>query len=55
MIVYIELMKEQPSQMPHAYGERNALIDNFCQYQKNLNVVYDVNPDHWDMVGGSQI
>lgn len=50
LIVYIELMKEQPTNLPHAYGERNALIDNFCHYQKNLNSESDTNPDHWDMV-----
>jgi Metallo-peptidase family M12/Reprolysin family propeptide len=49
LIVYIEFMEEQSSNLPHAYGERNALIDNFCQYQKNLNSKYDSDPNHWDM------
>lgn len=48
-IVYLEIMEEQPLDMPHAYGERNALIDNFCQYQKSLNPIDDRNPSHWDM------
>lgn len=48
-IVYIELMEEQPDDMPHAYGERNALIENFCQYQKSLNPTDDRDPNHWDM------
>ena len=48
-IVYLELMEEQPHDMPHAYGERNALIDNFCEYQKSLNPIDDRNPSHWDM------
>ena len=50
LIVYIEFMKEQPINLPHAYGERNGLIDNFCQYQKDLNSALDTNPEHWDMV-----
>lgn len=42
-------MKDQPFSLPHAYGERNALIDNFCQYQSKLNPEGDINPGHWDM------
>jgi Reprolysin family propeptide len=49
LIVFIEFMKEQPSDLPHAYGERNALIDNFCHYQMSLNPENDINPGHWDM------
>lgn len=48
-IVYLELMEEQPLGMPHAYGERNALIENFCSYQMSLNPSDDINPEHWDM------
>jgi hypothetical protein len=45
-IAYIEIMQEQSEDMPHAYGERNALIDNFCDYQKMKNTGND-----WDMAG----
>lgn len=48
-IVYLELMEEQPHDMPHAYGERHDLIDNFCRYQKSKNPRDDRNPGHWDM------
>lgn len=48
-IVYLELMETQPPEMPHAYGERNALIDNFCHYQVSVNPPDDRNPEHWDM------
>jgi hypothetical protein len=48
-IVYIEMMEEQPPEMPHAYGERNALLDNFCHYQKSMNPEDDRNVEHWDM------
>lgn len=48
-IVYLEIMAEQSKEMPHAYGERNALLDSFCSYQKSLNPGDDRNPKHWDM------
>lgn len=48
-IVYLEIMEEQPLEMPHAYGERNELIDNFCDYQKKLNPGDDRDPNHYDM------
>jgi hypothetical protein len=48
-IVYLEIMEEQPYDMPHAYGERNALIDNFCEYQKKINPNDDRDPEHFDM------
>lgn len=48
-IVYLEFMETQSPLMPHAYGERNTLLDNFCHYQKTLNPIQDESPDHWDM------
>ncbi|KAG5676101.1 hypothetical protein PVAND_005955 [Polypedilum vanderplanki] len=48
-VVYLEIMETQADEMPHAYGERNELIDNFCEYQKQLNPKDDRNPEHWDM------
>jgi hypothetical protein len=48
-IVYLEIMETQAIGMPHAYGERNELIDNFCEYQKRLNPKDDRIPEHWDM------
>lgn len=48
-IVYLEIMEEQSPDMPHAYGERNELIDNFCEYQKKLNPFDDRHPEHYDM------
>lgn len=48
-IVYLEIMETQAEGMPHAYGERNELIDNFCEYQKNLNSKDDRDASHWDM------
>lgn len=48
-IVYLEIMEEQSPDMPHAYGERNELIDNFCDYQKKINPGDDRHPEHYDM------
>lgn len=48
-IVYLEIMEVQSPDLPHGYGERNELIDNFCEYQKNLNPGDDRHPEHWDM------
>lgn len=48
-IVYIEIMKSQPIDMPHYNGERSLLLDSFCDYQKNKNPADDRNPNHWDM------
>ncbi|KAJ6646995.1 A disintegrin and metalloproteinase with thrombospondin motifs adt-2 [Pseudolycoriella hygida] len=48
-IVYIEIMKTQPNELPHYYGERSSLLDSFCEYQKNINPKGDENPNHWDM------
>lgn len=48
-IVYLEIMENQPHNMPHHDGERNKLLDSFCDYQKNLNPKGDKHPGHWDM------
>uniref|UniRef100_A0A182IN76 Uncharacterized protein n=1 Tax=Anopheles atroparvus TaxID=41427 RepID=A0A182IN76_ANOAO len=42
-LVYLELMRNQPPEMPHYGGERNLLLDSFCAYQSALN------QGRWDM------
>uniref|UniRef100_A0A182Y641 Peptidase M12B domain-containing protein n=1 Tax=Anopheles stephensi TaxID=30069 RepID=A0A182Y641_ANOST len=42
-LVYLELMRSQPTAMPHYNGERNLLLDSFCSYQNSLN------QGRWDM------
>ncbi|XP_058122660.1 A disintegrin and metalloproteinase with thrombospondin motifs adt-2-like [Anopheles ziemanni] len=42
-LVYLELMRTQPPEMPHYDGERNLLLDSFCAYQSALN------QGRWDM------
>lgn len=49
VLVRLDIMKQQPSAMPHYNGERGKLLDSFCAYQKNINPPDDSNPDHWDM------
>uniref|UniRef100_A0A1B0EVJ6 Putativedisintegrin and metalloproteinase with thrombospondin motifs 16 n=1 Tax=Lutzomyia longipalpis TaxID=7200 RepID=A0A1B0EVJ6_LUTLO len=49
VVVYMEIMRQQPRDMPHYDGERNALLDSFCAYQKRLNSASDTDPEHWDM------
>ncbi|KAL1512639.1 hypothetical protein ABEB36_002201 [Hypothenemus hampei] len=49
VLVRMDIMKSQPKDMPHYHGERNQLLDSFCQYQASINPKDDNNPDHWDM------
>lgn len=49
VLVRLDIMKQQPSAMPHYDGERSKLLDSFCDYQKGLNPGTDEDPDHWDM------
>lgn len=49
VIVRLDIMKRQPSNMRHYDGERGKLLDSFCDYQQNLNPPGDSNPNHWDM------
>jgi a disintegrin and metalloproteinase with thrombospondin motifs 18 len=48
-IVYMEIMKTQPSAMYHYNGERGALLDSFCSYQESLNPLSEMHANHWDM------
>ncbi|KAG5886065.1 hypothetical protein JTB14_009513 [Gonioctena quinquepunctata] len=49
VLVRLDIMKRQPSGMPHYNGERGSLLDSFCEYQEKLNPPDDSDPDHWDM------
>lgn len=48
-LVRLDIMKKQPTKMPHYDGERSKLLDSFCTYQKELNTKSDSDPKHWDM------
>ncbi|KAJ8925540.1 hypothetical protein NQ315_009380 [Exocentrus adspersus] len=49
VLVRLDIMKQQPTAMPHYNGERGKLLDSFCSYQQKINPSDDSNPDHWDM------
>ncbi|XP_074036827.1 A disintegrin and metalloproteinase with thrombospondin motifs adt-2 isoform X2 [Leptinotarsa decemlineata] len=49
VLVRLDIMKRQPTDMPHYNGERGKLLDSFCEYQEKLNPPDDSNPEHWDM------
>ncbi|XP_015597845.1 A disintegrin and metalloproteinase with thrombospondin motifs adt-1 [Cephus cinctus] len=48
-LVRLDMMKRQPSDMPHYNGERGNLLDSFCHYTKKHNPSNDKDPNHWDM------
>ncbi|KAF8773531.1 A disintegrin and metalloproteinase with like protein [Argiope bruennichi] len=48
-IVRLEVMKKQPSDLPHADGDRDKLLDSFCAYQAKKNPDSDSDPNHWDL------
>nr|XP_026494741.1 A disintegrin and metalloproteinase with thrombospondin motifs adt-2-like [Vanessa tameamea] len=47
-LVRLTLLRTQPSSLT-AHAERGRLLDSFCDYQRNLNVDDDDDPQHWDM------
>ncbi|XP_017772302.1 PREDICTED: A disintegrin and metalloproteinase with thrombospondin motifs 6-like [Nicrophorus vespilloides] len=49
LLVRLDIMKKQPSKMPHYDGERGKLLDSFCDYQNKINPPDDNHPEHWDM------
>ncbi|XP_063221018.1 A disintegrin and metalloproteinase with thrombospondin motifs adt-1-like [Bacillus rossius redtenbacheri] len=48
-LVRMELMRTQPSDLPHHGGERGPLLDSFCDYSARHNPAGDSDPRHWDM------
>lgn len=48
VLVYMEIMKQQPKDMPTHNGERSELLDSFCVYQQSRNTL-DGQDGHWDM------
>ncbi|KAK4885503.1 hypothetical protein RN001_001774 [Aquatica leii] len=49
VLVRLDIMKTQPSKMPHYDGEQSKLLDSFCSYQSSLNSESDNDVNHWDM------
>lgn len=48
VLVYMEIMRQQPVDLPTHGGERSELLDSFCEYQKARNRK-DGEEGHWDM------
>lgn len=48
ILVYMEIMKQQPKELPTFDGERSDLLDSFCLYQNARNT-RDGRKGHWDM------
>ncbi|XP_048510631.1 A disintegrin and metalloproteinase with thrombospondin motifs adt-2-like isoform X2 [Athalia rosae] len=48
-LVRLDLMQKQPYDLPHYNGERERLLDSFCNYAQVHNPSGDDHPNHWDM------
>jgi len=48
-IVRIEMWTGGQDPFYNAYGDREPLLNAFCDFQKGLNPSDDGNPGHWDM------
>lgn len=49
VLVRLEIMRQQPRDLPHYNGERGNLLDSFCRYSKIHNPTDDSVPNHWDI------
>nr|XP_012220744.1 PREDICTED: A disintegrin and metalloproteinase with thrombospondin motifs 14-like isoform X3 [Linepithema humile] len=48
-LVYLKIMKKQPSNLPVFGGHATKLHDSFCDYAQTRNPVDDNDPHHWDI------
>lgn len=48
-LIRLDIIQRQPADLPHFGGERNSLLDSFCNYAETRNLLEDVDPRHWDM------
>ncbi|XP_043479989.1 A disintegrin and metalloproteinase with thrombospondin motifs adt-2-like [Leptopilina heterotoma] len=50
VLVRLEIMRQQPRELPHFHGERGNLLDSFCRYSKIHNSADDNSKaNHWDI------
>uniref|UniRef100_T1I519 Peptidase M12B domain-containing protein n=1 Tax=Rhodnius prolixus TaxID=13249 RepID=T1I519_RHOPR len=49
VLVNMEILKKQPSDLPHYSGERSSLLDSFCAFNEKHNPPKDDDPKHWDI------
>lgn len=48
-LVRLDIMRQQPADLPHHNGERLKLLNSFCNYTALNNPLDDNHPNHWDM------
>ncbi|KAL7296923.1 hypothetical protein TKK_0009364 [Trichogramma kaykai] len=48
-LVRLELMERQPAQLATLEGQRDRVLDSFCQFSKESNPPWDEEPLHWDV------
>ncbi|XP_055372046.1 A disintegrin and metalloproteinase with thrombospondin motifs adt-1-like [Condylostylus longicornis] len=48
-ITRMEIMRRQPASLPAHGGERDNLLDSFCNYHMRMNSPRDTDQDHWDI------
>lgn len=48
-LVKLEIFKSQPVDLPHYSGQRENLLDSFCEFNAKYNPPGDDTPQHWDM------
>lgn len=49
VLVRLDIMKQQPKTLPHYNGERNLLLNSFCNFTTINNPPNDNHPNHWDI------
>lgn len=48
-LIRLDIIQRQPQDLPHFGGERNSLLDSFCNYAKARNPTEDADSRHWDL------
>jgi len=48
-IVRMEMWQTEPSDFYHYQGDREPLLNSFCEYQAKHNTGSDSNPGYWDL------
>nr|XP_012234871.1 PREDICTED: A disintegrin and metalloproteinase with thrombospondin motifs 3-like [Linepithema humile] len=48
-LVHLEIMDEQPSNLPVSDGNATKLLNSFCKYAETRNPPDDNDPRHWDI------
>ncbi|XP_067213566.1 A disintegrin and metalloproteinase with thrombospondin motifs adt-1-like isoform X2 [Linepithema humile] len=49
LLVHLEIMEEQPLNLPVFDGNATRLLNSFCKYAESVNPPDDNDPNHWDV------